>query len=98
MTSHIKPLKIKPPKIWPVQDAKARFSEFLDASVKDGPQIVTKRGVETAVLVPIDQWRRMEEQKPRLTLKELLLANEPRFDFDLPPRGKGRWREPPSFD
>jgi hypothetical protein len=33
---------------WPVQDAKARFSEFLDAYIKEGPQIVTKRGTEAA--------------------------------------------------
>ena len=43
--------------VWQVQDAKARFSEFLETSVAEGPQIVTKRGVETAVLVPIEQWR-----------------------------------------
>lgn len=84
-------------KHWPVQDAKARFSELLDASVKDGPQIITKRGVETAVLVPIDQWRQASS-KPRRTLKELLLADEPRFDLELPERGKGKWREPPVFD
>ena len=36
---------------WQVQDAKARFSEFLEASRKDGPQIVTRRGIEAAVLV-----------------------------------------------
>ena len=30
-------------KHWPVQDAKARFSELLDASVTDGPQMVTRR-------------------------------------------------------
>jgi hypothetical protein len=35
---------------WQVQDAKARFSEFLDATIKKGPQVVTRRGVETAVL------------------------------------------------
>lgn len=92
MTSHS-----KIPKIWPVQDAKARFSEFLDASVKDGPQIVTRRGVETAVLVPIDEWRRLQKTRQR-SLKELLLADEPRFDFELPTRGEGRWREPPDFD
>ena len=28
-------------KHWPVQDAKARFSELLDASIKEGPQMVT---------------------------------------------------------
>ena len=45
---------------WPVQDAKARFSEFLEASRKEGPQIVTRRGVEAAVLVPIEEWRRLQ--------------------------------------
>ena len=44
---------------WPVQDAKARFSEFLDACLADGPQMVTRRGVEAAVLVPVDEWRRL---------------------------------------
>ena len=38
---------------WPVQDAKARFSELLDACVSEGPQVVTRRGAETAVLIPI---------------------------------------------
>ena len=40
---------------WPVQDAKAKFSEFLRASLANGPQIVTNRGVETAVLIPIEE-------------------------------------------
>ena len=44
---------------WPVQDAKARFSEFLDACLTEGPQMVTRRGTETAVLVPIQAWRRL---------------------------------------
>ena len=38
-------------KSWPVQDAKARFSELLDACVKHGPQVVTRRGAPIAVLV-----------------------------------------------
>ncbi len=47
-------------KRWPVQDAKSRFSELLDTTIAEGPQIVTKRGVETAVLLPIEHWRRLE--------------------------------------
>lgn len=43
-------------KTWPVQDAKARFSEFLKASLTEGPQVVTLRGVETAVLLPVSEW------------------------------------------
>jgi antitoxin Phd len=38
--------------LWPVQDAKARFSELLDTAQREGPQVVTRRGREAAVLVP----------------------------------------------
>jgi antitoxin Phd len=83
-------------KVWRVQDAKARFSEMLDACVAEGPQLVTKRGAETAVLVPMDQWRRMRDSDAR-TFKELLMADEPRFDLEIPPRGRYRHRKPPVF-
>jgi len=39
---------------WQVQDAKAWFSEFLDATLKKGPQAVTDRGFETAAPLPIE--------------------------------------------
>jgi len=79
---------------WPVQEAKARFSELLEASVKKGPQIVTKRGVETAVLLPIAQWRQLQ-QTARPSLKELLLAPEPRFEGGVPIPRRGRLRRRP---
>ena len=80
-------------KTWPIQDAKARFSELLETCREQGPQIVTKRGAETAVLVSIEEWRELKE-RARPTLKELLLSDEARFDFDLPKRGRLRWRKP----
>ena len=82
---------------WQVQDAKARFSELLETSLAEGPQIVTKRGVETAVLVPIDEWRRLEK-RARPDLKELLLAPETRTDALTPPRPRHRHRESPSLE
>ena len=84
-------------KIWQVQDAKARFSELLETSLAEGPQVVTKRGVEAAVLVPIDQWRRLEKMA-RPDLKELLLAPEARTDTLTPPRKKHRHRVSPAFE
>jgi prevent-host-death family protein len=76
---------------WPVYSAKARFSELLDAAVKDGPQIVTRRGVETAVLVPIDEWQRLTEES-RPSIKDVLLdPNGPR-DLFVPPRRRLRLR------
>jgi antitoxin Phd len=77
---------------WQVQDAKARFSEFLDASLRDGPQVVTRRGVEAAVLVSIDEWRRLKNAA-RPTLNQLLLAPDARFDIPVPERGGLRSRE-----
>jgi prevent-host-death family protein len=80
-------------KRWPVQDAKARFSELLEASLTEGPQIVTRRGVETAVLVPFEEWRRLQSSA-RPTLKELLLADSPRAEIPVPPRRRWRRRPP----
>ncbi len=78
---------------WPVQDAKARFSEFLDACVSEGPQVVTRRGVETAVMVPIEEWRRLRAAA-RPSLKQLLLVDTARTDTLVPGRGKARRRRP----
>ena len=78
-------------KNWPVQDAKSKFIEFLDTTLAEGPQIVTKRGVETAVLLPIEQWRRLERMT-RPDLKELLLAPEARVEELTPRRRQHRRR------
>ena len=77
---------------WPVQDAKARFSEFLAACMAEGPQMVTKRGAEAAVLVPVDEWRRLQAAA-RPSLKQLLLSDEARVDLLIPPRGSARRRK-----
>jgi prevent-host-death family protein len=76
---------------WPVQDAKARFSEFLDACLVEGPQMVTRRGTEAAVLVPVQEWRRMQSAA-RPSLKQLLLSDQARTDMTLPLRGRAKRR------
>lgn len=80
-------------KVWPVQDAKARFSELLDACVSEGAQVVTRRGTETAVLVPIAEWKRLKNAA-RPSLKALLMSDVARSDFDLPGRGLAKRRTP----
>ncbi len=81
-------------KKWPVQDAKSRFSELLETTLSEGPQIVTKCGVATAVLIPIEQWRRLERVASRPDLKELLLASEARTEHFAPSRRRYRRRTP----
>jgi antitoxin Phd len=82
---------------WQLQDAKARFSEFLDAALEKGPQIVTRRGVETAVLVPIEDWRRLQ-RSARPGLKEVLLCAGPNMEDVEVERGDLRRREVVEFE
>jgi antitoxin Phd len=77
---------------WPVQDAKARFSELLAACLTDGPQMVTKRGTETAVLVPLREWRRLQSAE-RPQLKQLLLQADVRTNQLVPPRQRVQRRK-----
>lgn len=82
---------------WPVQDAKARFSEFLDACMNEGPQMVTKRGAEAAVLIPVAQWRKLQALA-RPSIKQLLLSDLGRTDALVPQRTAARRRKAVDLD
>jgi PHD/YefM family antitoxin component YafN of YafNO toxin-antitoxin module len=57
----------------------------------DGQQLVTKRGSEAAVLVPIEQWRRMLAAA-RPSLEALLLADDARGELLVSARGSAQRR------
>ena len=76
---------------WPVQDAKARFSEMLETSLAEGPQVVTKHGKAAAVLVPIRQWEALQSGGTR-TLKQVLLDADAPTALTLPERGNLKLR------
>jgi antitoxin Phd len=82
---------------WQVQEAKVRFSELLDAAIKKGPQVVPRRGVKAAVLMPIEEWERLQKAA-QPSLKEWLLAPEPRIDDLIVEGRKGRSPRVPEFE
>lgn len=82
---------------WQLQDAKARFSELIEDSLERGPQVVTRRGIETAVVVSFEEWRRLNERSGP-TWKDVLLGDGPRFDLPLPKRGTHKSRKAPEFE
>jgi len=82
---------------WQLQDAKARFSELIEDTLKKGPQVVTRRGIDTAVVVSLEEWSRLKEENRR-TWKDVLLAEAPRFELFLPKRGRVKSRKAPEFD
>src|SRR5262249_19598001 len=69
-----------------------RFSEMLETCLREGPQVVTKRGADAAVLVPAKDWQRIKRAtKP--TLKDLLLTDDARGELNIPTRGGRRRRK-----
>jgi prevent-host-death family protein len=77
---------------WPVQDAKARFSEMLRAAA-DTPQRITHRGEEKAVLISAEEYRRLLAKKPERTLYEIWKSAPKVAEFKPPPRKKERMRK-----
>ena len=60
---------------WQLQEAKSRFSELVELTLKEGPQLVTRRGEDAVVILAANDYRRLSDQKSRL--KDCLL-NAPR--------------------
>jgi prevent-host-death family protein len=52
--------------IWQLQDAKNRFSELVNRSLEEGPQIVTRRGEEVVVVLSSDEYRKLLKSQPGL--------------------------------
>ena len=46
-------------RVWQLQEAKSKFSELVDEAVAHGPQIITRHGVETAILLSYAEYRKL---------------------------------------
>jgi len=57
---------------WQVQQAKAKFRELLERTLKEGPQTITRYGKPVAVMVPVEEYRRLCNRGK--SLKALLAA------------------------
>ncbi|MFZ0241058.1 MAG: type II toxin-antitoxin system Phd/YefM family antitoxin [Desulfobacterales bacterium] len=42
---------------WQLQDAKNRFSEIVNKALREGPQVVTRHGKKTVVILSIEQYQ-----------------------------------------
>jgi len=76
--------------IWPVQDAKARFSEFL-RQAETRPQIITYRG-KPKFEVRLIKEESVGKEKPR-TLVDWWLSAPKVPEFKLPPRKRDKPRK-----
>ena len=69
-------------RVWQLQEAKNRFSEVVAKAIKHGPQIITKRGVETVIVVSCAEYRKVMLNRKKLSdfFRESPLAG---VDLDL---------------
>lgn len=76
---------------WQLQDAKNRFSEVVKKALANGPQIVTKRGVETVIVLSVKEYRKLK--RPKNSLVDFF-KDSPLRDTDIDmTRSKGSSRE-----
>lgn len=45
--------------VWQLQEAKNKFSEVVDHALKQGPQIITRRGVEAVIVLSYQEYRKL---------------------------------------
>ncbi|MHC1725637.1 MAG: type II toxin-antitoxin system Phd/YefM family antitoxin [Syntrophobacteraceae bacterium] len=54
-------------RVWQLQEAKNKFSEVVDEANQHGPQIITRRGVEVAVVLSCSEYRKIIASRKKLS-------------------------------
>lgn len=75
----------RPPGRWPLQDAKARFSELVRRVRSEGPQLVTVHGRDEVVVVAAEEFRRLKGDRTGKALVAAMQAS-PFREIDIEPR------------
>jgi antitoxin Phd len=77
--------------VWQLQEAKNRFSQVVERALKQGPQIITRHGIEAVIVLSYQEYRRMLLSQTKLSefFRESPLAS---VALDLS-RDKRGWRK-----
>jgi len=59
--------------LWQLQEAKSRFSELVERTLRNGAQIVTRRGKKVVVVLSYEEYRRLTN--PQRNLAQFLLQS-----------------------
>ena len=52
--------------VWPLQDAKNKFSSMVEQALHHGPQLVTRHGKEAVVVVAASEFRKLNKPSESL--------------------------------
>jgi antitoxin Phd len=66
---------------WQLAEAKNKFSDLIHRALTEGPQKITRRGVETAVVLSAEEYQRLTGGRP--SFKEYLMQGPSFEGLDL---------------
>ena len=53
--------------IWQLQEAKSKFCELIERTLKQGVQVVTRRGQRVVVMLPFEEYEQLTQKKENLS-------------------------------
>jgi prevent-host-death family protein len=77
-------VRARRPGHWPLQEAKARFSELVRRVRSEGPQHVTVHGRDEVVVIAAEDFRRLKGDRTGASLIAALQAS-PHREIDIEP-------------
>ena len=66
--------------VWQLQEAKNKFSSLVEKAHRDGPQIVTRHGKESVVVIAIQDYQKLNRPKSDLLS---FFKSSPLFGLDI---------------
>jgi prevent-host-death family protein len=52
---------------WQLQEAKNKLSKVVDDAISQGPQVITRHGVEVVIVIAYEQFRKMTASEQKLS-------------------------------
>ena len=53
--------------VWQIQDAKNKLSEVITRALKEGPQLITKHGEKTVVVISYTEYEKLRKSQGKLS-------------------------------
>jgi len=53
-------------RVWQLQEAKNKLSEVVEEAIQHGPQVISRRGAEVAVVLSFQEYRTLKKSRPNL--------------------------------
>lgn len=67
-------------RVWQLQEAKNKFSEVVEEALSQGPQVITKRGVEAVIILSYAEYRKLLASQKKLSE---FFRQSPLVDMDI---------------